>query len=62
MRHHGSLTKDAETNEAAWEAARGATVGAAKVRGPFLLLIIVGTCSGQVVFEAISVSYSKFQV
>jgi len=31
MRKHGSLTSDAETNEAAWEAARGAGVGAAKV-------------------------------
>jgi hypothetical protein len=31
MRRHGSLTKDEETNEAAWEAARGAGVGAAKV-------------------------------
>jgi hypothetical protein len=31
MRKHGSLTSDADTNEAAWEAARGATVGAAKV-------------------------------
>lgn len=31
VREHGSLTKDAETNEAAWEAARGAVVGGAKV-------------------------------
>lgn len=31
VREHGSLTKDAETNEAAWEAARGAAVGGAKV-------------------------------
>ena len=31
MRNHGSLTKDDETNEAAWEAARGAVRGAAKV-------------------------------
>jgi hypothetical protein len=31
MRRHGSLSKDDETNEAAWEAARGATAGAAKV-------------------------------
>ncbi|KAF2474104.1 uncharacterized protein BDR25DRAFT_177846, partial [Lindgomyces ingoldianus] len=30
MRHHGSLTKDDETNQAAWEAARGAAIGAAK--------------------------------
>ena len=32
VREHGSLTKDAETNEAAWEAARGAAVGGIKVR------------------------------
>lgn len=32
VREHGSLTKDAETNEAAWEAARGAAVGSVKVR------------------------------
>jgi hypothetical protein len=31
MRHHGSLENDAETNAAAWEAARGAVTGAAKV-------------------------------
>jgi hypothetical protein len=31
VREHGSLTKDAETNEAAWEAARGAARGAVKV-------------------------------
>jgi hypothetical protein len=31
VREHGSLTKDAETNEAAWEAARGAAGGAVKV-------------------------------
>ncbi|OCL10805.1 hypothetical protein AOQ84DRAFT_314866 [Glonium stellatum] len=30
MRHHGSLTKDEEMNNAAWEAARGATTGAVK--------------------------------
>lgn len=31
VREHGSLTKDAETNEAAWEAARGAAYGSVKV-------------------------------
>lgn len=31
VRKHGSLTHDEEINEAAWEAARGAVVGAAKV-------------------------------
>lgn len=31
VREHGSLTKDAETNEAAWEAARGAAYGGVKV-------------------------------
>lgn len=31
MRQHGSLSKDEETNRAAWVAARGAGVGAAKV-------------------------------
>ncbi|KAJ4303070.1 hypothetical protein N0V90_001961 [Kalmusia sp. IMI 367209] len=31
MRQHASLTKDEETNAAAWEAARGAGWGAAKV-------------------------------
>ncbi|KAF2639033.1 hypothetical protein P280DRAFT_499800 [Massarina eburnea CBS 473.64] len=30
MRQHGSLSKDHETNEAAWEAARGASWGALK--------------------------------
>ena len=32
VRRHGDLRNDAETNEAAWEAARGATWGATKVR------------------------------
>lgn len=31
MRKHGSLTDDEEINDAAWVAARGAGVGAAKV-------------------------------
>jgi hypothetical protein len=31
VREHGSLTKDEETNQAAWEAARGALVGGTKV-------------------------------
>lgn len=31
VRQHGSLTKDDETNEAAWEAARGAAYGGVKV-------------------------------
>jgi hypothetical protein len=31
VREHGSLTKDEETNQAAWEAARGAMVGGTKV-------------------------------
>ncbi|KAF2652339.1 hypothetical protein K491DRAFT_695658 [Lophiostoma macrostomum CBS 122681] len=30
MRQHGSLSKDEETNKAAWVAARGAVTGAAK--------------------------------
>ncbi|KAJ8108151.1 hypothetical protein OPT61_g8372 [Boeremia exigua] len=30
VREHGSLTKDAETNEAAWEAVRGAAYGSVK--------------------------------
>jgi hypothetical protein len=33
VREHGSLTKDAETNQAAWEAAKGAAYGGVKVRG-----------------------------
>lgn len=37
VREHGSLTKDAETNEAAWEAARGAARGAVKVCLSFFL-------------------------
>ncbi|KAF2171080.1 hypothetical protein M409DRAFT_19051 [Zasmidium cellare ATCC 36951] len=32
VRKHGSLTKDEEINEASWVAARGAAVGACKVR------------------------------
>ena len=31
MRKHGSLVHDEEVNDAAWVAARGAVVGAAKV-------------------------------
>lgn len=31
MRTHGNLDKDEELNDAAWEASRGAVVGAAKV-------------------------------
>ena len=31
MRTHGNLDKDQELNDAAWEASRGAVVGAAKV-------------------------------
>jgi hypothetical protein len=31
VREHGSLTKDEETNQAAWEAATGALVGGTKV-------------------------------
>jgi hypothetical protein len=32
VRQHGSLEKDAETNQAAWEAAKGAAWGGSKVR------------------------------
>ncbi|KAF2004528.1 hypothetical protein P154DRAFT_393187, partial [Amniculicola lignicola CBS 123094] len=42
MRHHGSLTKDDETNQAAWEATRGAMTGAAKW-GAFAL--VAGGCA-----------------
>jgi hypothetical protein len=31
VREHGSLTKDAETNQAAWEAVRGGAYGGIKV-------------------------------
>lgn len=31
VRQHGSLEKDAETNQAAWEAAKGAAWGGTKV-------------------------------
>jgi hypothetical protein len=31
VRQHGSLEKDEETNQAAWEAAKGALVGGTKV-------------------------------
>jgi hypothetical protein len=31
VRQHGSLEKDEETNQAAWEAARGALIGGTKV-------------------------------
>ena len=31
VRQHGSLEKDEETNQAAWEAARGALIGSTKV-------------------------------
>ncbi len=37
MRQHGSLERDEEANQAAWEAAQGAVLGAAKVR--FILLL-----------------------
>ncbi|KAL6703114.1 hypothetical protein ACN47E_010176 [Coniothyrium glycines] len=36
-RKHGSLEKDSETNQAAWEAAKGAAVGAAKWGAIFFL-------------------------
>lgn len=39
VREHGSLTKDAETNEAAWEAARGAAYGGVKVRECFCAVL-----------------------
>lgn len=32
VREHGSLTKDAETNQAAWEAVKGGAYGGIKVR------------------------------
>jgi hypothetical protein len=41
VREHGSLTKDAETNEAAWEAARGAARGAVKVCSSFFLSVFL---------------------
>ena len=46
VREHGSLTKDAETNQAAWEAARGAAYGGVKVRefGLGLHVLSSGTC------------------
>lgn len=39
-RKHASLTKDDETNQAAWEAARGAAWGAGKVSCFYLLALL----------------------
>jgi hypothetical protein len=36
VRQHGSLEKDAETNQAAWEAAKGAAWGGTKVSRTFI--------------------------
>lgn len=41
VRQHGSLTKDDETNQAAWEAAKGALVGGTKVCFFSLLRVVV---------------------
>jgi len=40
VRQHGSLTKDDETNQAAWEAAKGAAIGGTKVSYSFFLLLL----------------------
>jgi len=45
MRHHGSLERDAEVNAAAWEAARGAAIGAARVCPVPISCAIVQTVS-----------------
>jgi hypothetical protein len=42
MRSHINLRKDEEANLAAWEAARGAVVGAAKVNS-FRQILLFGT-------------------
>lgn len=46
MRQHGSLKNDAEINEAAWEAARGAAAGAAKVSSCLALVFFPLSISG----------------
>lgn len=49
VREHGSLTKDAETNQAAWEAVKGGAYGGIKVcevaRAFILQLPTLGNCS-----------------
>jgi hypothetical protein len=40
VRQHGSLEKDAETNQAAWEAAKGAAWGGSKVRISIYVMFI----------------------
>ena len=54
MRHHGSLTKDEEMNNAAWEAARGATAGAVKVSAIFSEFIKDADASGLFHFQYLS--------
>ena len=54
MRHHGSLTKDEEMNNAAWEAARGATAGAVKVSAIFAKFIKDASASGLFHFQYLS--------
>jgi hypothetical protein len=57
MRQHGSLKNDAETNEAAWEAARGAASGAAKVR---VVLVFRALCTVFRLFAAIDLFWTLF--
>jgi len=54
MRHHGSLIKDEEMNNAAWEAARGATAGAVKVSAIFAGFIKDASASGLFHFRYLS--------
>ena len=51
MRQHGSLEKDQETNQAAWEAARGAVWGGAKVCLHVLLLHLFIVFSRYILYD-----------
>lgn len=64
VREHGSLTKDAETNQAAWEAARGAAYGGVKVRefGLGLHVLSSVTCLISRCFHAGCVKLTKLCV
>ncbi|KAL7771623.1 hypothetical protein CFE70_001570 [Pyrenophora teres f. teres 0-1] len=48
VRQHGSLEKDEETNQAAWEATRGALIGGTKCRKPLTCSMRVSKASTRV--------------
>ncbi|KAF2261088.1 hypothetical protein CC78DRAFT_500747, partial [Lojkania enalia] len=59
MRHRASLTKDQETNDAAWEAARGALSGAAKW-GVFMGLFGATAYAFSPVYRGLTVQFKTY--